>query len=104
MPCQHGHQTPSLRKQPGELRAFVSCVDQTSLANSNELKKMDEFKSLLRMSLPQDKIDFGKLRDSRTKLMELSNKIKRLSKASHQLSLVTKTDYVNRALESRHSH
>jgi hypothetical protein len=71
---------------------------------------MEDFKALLRMSLPQDKIQVGKLRESRSKLMELSSKIKRLQNASNQLSLDTKTDYVNRALESRqklqqgHSH
>ena len=72
---------------------------------------MEDFKALLRMSLPQDKIQFGKLRESRSKLMELSSLIKRLQGASYQSSVITKTDYVNRALESRkklqqhaHSH
>jgi hypothetical protein len=65
---------------------------------------MEEFKSLLRMSLPQDKIHVAKLRESRTKLMELSSKIKRLQNASHQLSLITKTDYVTRALECKRGH
>jgi glycerate-2-kinase len=63
---------------------------------------MDEFKALLRMNLPKDKICLDSMKASRDKLMQLGGKIKRLQEVTQHLSLKTKTDYVQHALRKRH--